>query len=195
MNIEDFKKINLKQKIFFSIFISFVFLFLLSFFVILPSIQSMIDITIETKSVKNILDMKMSRAVDHHTAVKNYQTVKSNIHLLDQIFIQKSDSLLFVDQLENIAEKNNVSQSANLINKNEEKKDFYSIIPLQVSVSGEEDDILNYLKDLEDLDYYINIKDVDITNNVIKGISNKQIAESISLGRSMVILADTFWIK
>jgi len=189
------KTISLKQKIFFSVFVFFLFLFVLSFFVIFPAFQNMSIISAETKMTKQDLDMRMSSVADYENSIKNYQTVKSQIYLLDDFFINEEESINFVDSLENIADNNNVLQNASLLTENKEIKNFYSIIPIQISVSGSLEDLLSYLKDLENLDYYINIKKLEIMENSMKNISNKNILESISSGKNLVITADTFWIN
>lgn len=190
-----FKKINIRKKIFFNIFWAVIFLFALSYFIILPDYRELKKISAETEDIKKNMEAQCEGMISQKNLIKDYQEAKSQIHLLDSFFIKKEDSDNFVDSLEELALKNNVRQNASLLTEGAIQKNFYSRVPLRISASGSVDDILNYLRDLEEFSYYLSISKVEISENNIKSVSGRNITESIEAGQSILVLADTFWLE
>ncbi len=88
---------------------------------------------------------------------RDYNTVKNDISEIGAIFVNNEQVLDVLSTLENIAQVHTLQQSITVVStpdKNAEKK-----LSLRVILTGSWDNSINYLKDVEQLSYYVRIGD------------------------------------
>ncbi|MCG2691067.1 hypothetical protein L6249_03335, partial [Candidatus Parcubacteria bacterium] len=119
-----------------------------------------------------------------------------DVEKLDRVFINQNQELAFITALEETANKNNINQNINLDLSSGAKNNKYDKIPLKLTTQGNFINQFNYLRDLERLNYYLNIKSLDLSAG--GGASaypplDKIIDYGSGANIKMVILADTYW--
>jgi len=189
LNDFDFK-LNTNKKIALNIIIFLVAVFLLLFFLILPTINDIKAIESEITIQMVELEKKYQRGQSLKKLAEHLKMIETQLDKLDQVFIDKEDQLLFITTLENIADASQVTQKINLIAEPEmEKGENYQKLPLQIFTQGDFVSQLKYLINLESLNYYINIKSLEL--NSAPSAGNGQ---NIGQGNiNMFIIADTYW--
>lgn len=111
----------------------------------------------------------------------DYSKIQNDIEKISQVFIPKKDTLQFITTLENIAAQNNVTQiiqveGINISDLEQGTKEVKSL-PIQLTLTGDFNSIVQYLNQLEALTYYINFNKLDLTgsgtsvNLIISGLT------------------------
>ncbi|MFH1866767.1 MAG: type 4a pilus biogenesis protein PilO [Patescibacteria group bacterium] len=94
--------------------------------------------------------------------VEQYQEIKSTISLLNSVYIKEGKELALIESLEQLAEQQSIDQDIKLAtidpNKNQGK-----LLPLQLTITGNFNDLITYLAGLESLSYYLNITTLRIS--------------------------------
>jgi Tfp pilus assembly protein PilO len=166
-------------------------------------VQAMNEIEVMKERIdqeKLSLEKSYIRGQKLRELAENLKTVEPDLAKLDSVFIKKEMALDFITALEGIAEKNGISQKINLANANRgnvKSKEKNETIPIQLSSTGSFYKEMMYLASLESLNYYINVKNIEISNSSFRGspsagISGVEGAESESIV-GIQILADTYW--
>lgn len=128
--------------------------------------------------------------------------IEPSLNKLNKIFIDSNKKLEFITTLEDVAQKNGVSQEITLSDQGEAGSGNSSQKHLLgMEVRGSFNDVVGYLADLENMDYYINIFDIDLSSsNRIAGGSSLLKAPGIDENDSgggpsliMKISAYTYW--
>ena len=94
---------------------------------------------------------------------KHTQTIKSEINILQEAWLNSGDELEFITDLESAAEKNNLQQVITFDNIKAIEKNGIKVIPLELQLSGSLENILIYLAQIEAFDYYINFQNIELT--------------------------------
>jgi Tfp pilus assembly protein PilO len=186
MNFKIFSKFNLKQKILASILIFIVFIFVIVYFTILPSVKDILIIKNDIYAQKVDLEKKYKKGQNLRSLTEKLTKAEERMYVLDQALVKSTDNLKFITTLEGIAEKNNVILKIN-IPKTEEANSVFYKIPIQIYSQGLIKDQIKYLIDLETLNFYLNVNSLEITS------SATQVAGGASV--SMFLTADTYWSK
>lgn len=185
-------KLSLEKKIILSIIFLVLFILSIIFFIILPAVKDIKDIRDDIDSQRIDLEKRYINGQNIRSLSEKLNKVESQIAILDQSFINKNCGLEFITTLEEIADKNKIVQKINLsaqINKND---DLYKKIPVQFFTQGNFLNQLNYLIDLEALNYYINIKSIEIISGNFKSLDPND-GDSNQSRVNMIIQADTYW--
>jgi Tfp pilus assembly protein PilO len=156
-----------------------------------------------TESIKRIkLDTEIQVArveKDYQTGkwlkerAENLKIIEPQLSELDKIFIKKDNSTDFITTLEKTAEKNSVTiepiTNSTFGAENKLEEGNYSQIPMQTKTRGYFSNQIGYLSNLEALNYYLNIKTLEIsTVNDDKAPSGE-----INKNLDMHIITDTYW--
>ena len=160
--------------------ISLIIIIGITYFVIIPSSQGLIDSKNKIEQLRISLEKKYIEGQSLRKMSESLKTIETELPNIDQMFIKKSDIIGFVTSLENIAIITNVNQRINLT---DEKGGNYQKNNLGLFVNGDFSSQINYLNKLETIDYYINIKSMEITR------------VSIINSLKMQIFSDTYWIN
>lgn len=182
MNIGAFAKINLKKKIIIIVAAILIIIVAATVFLIMPAIKNIKEIGENIKSRRLDAEEKYLKGRSLKALSNNLKKIEPEINNLDKIFIEQSQALELVTALEKIAEKNNVSQKINLATNQKVDYSDYQKMPLQILTHGNFINQLNYLINMENLNYYINIKILELASS---GAGSGDV--------SMLIFADTYW--
>ena len=191
MQLKGFIKLNLKKKIIITIITFFFFIFVIVYFIIIPSIRDIKNIKNEIEIQRIDLERKYLKGQNLRKMLEKLKKAEEKIHILDQVFISQNFGLEFIMTLEEIASKNNVTQKINLLSSSDPDDSLYKIIPIQLFSQGNFVRQLDYLVNLEILNYYINIKSLELSSNPKEILaSNEEVSQN---NVNMLISADTYW--
>jgi len=90
---------------------------------------------------------------------RDYNKIKNDIVNISRIFIDKEKILDLVDMLESIATNNSINQNINL--RNTDQLELSDSIIINITLTGNWSNIITYLGDLEKLDYYFTLDDLN----------------------------------
>ncbi len=195
MNLQIFKSTDSYKQIFsISLFFSVIFAALI-FFLLIPNIKKI------TQTRDNIIGQKIQMERDMinqrniSTLSKKIEEIEPQLNKLEQIFINKNRELEFITALEGIAQNNNISQNLQLNPASEDADKLYKKIPLTLKCQGEFKHIINYLTDLEALQYYVTINYLAFSSQ--KSSKSAQASGNNTAANNpivtMQIKADTYW--
>lgn len=191
MQLKGFIKLNLKKKIIITIITFFFFIFIIIYFIIIPSVRDIKNIKNEIEIQRTDLERKYLKGQNLRRMSEKLKKAEEKIHILDQVFISQNFGLEFITTLEEVASRNNVTQKINLLSSLDPDDSLYKIIPIQLFSQGNFVQQLGYLVNLEILNYYINIKSLELSSNPKKILtSNEEVSQN---NVNMLISADTYW--
>jgi len=153
---------NFKVKITISTIGVILIISLITVFIIIPTISDIKKISNPIYLERVDLEKKYLRGQLLKKTVSNFEEIKSQKNKLDTIFIKEGEELKFISTLEGIASLNSVDQTIELRVKDVEEKRGTKTFPLKITAKGSFAQVMNYLTDLEGLDYYLNISSVDL---------------------------------
>lgn len=186
MKEENLLQTNFKIKIILVIVFNILIIFGLVYLVILPAIDNLQQNKMMINDKKNELEVKSFQMVDIKSYFNEYKNIESQLFILDNILLNQEKSLNFINDLDQIAVKNNVIAKINLLQNKSKEISLYNRIPIVFSVEGDFSNLIKYLVDLETLDYYINIGSLEF------------VRDSMSDENSVIIMrisAYTYWEK
>ncbi len=196
MNLDNLTKINMKKRIFIVPAVFILFIAGLICFIILPTMKDIEETAAQIESQRTDLDKKYYKSKSAKQSTKSLKAIEGDVEKLDRVFINQNQELAFITALEETANKNNINQNINLDLSSGAKNNKYDKIPLKLTTQGNFINQFNYLRDLERLNYYLNIKSLDLSAG--GGASaypplDKIIDYGSGANIKMVILADTYW--
>ncbi|MBI5765672.1 type 4a pilus biogenesis protein PilO [Candidatus Falkowbacteria bacterium] len=130
---------------------------LIVLFIIYPTIWEIIAINTEIIQEKKELEEKLARGLNMNKINDALQEIEGTIKKLDSIFIKQNQELEFITQLENIAAVHGVALNINSDFNGQKIAERIKQISLQVNVSGDYMNILNFLQEVESLPNYYNL--------------------------------------
>ncbi|MBU0897947.1 MAG: type 4a pilus biogenesis protein PilO [Patescibacteria group bacterium] len=190
MKLINLPKINLLKKIIINLIIFLSIIFTLISFIILPTIKNINHIGSEIEIQKVDLEKKYIKTQNLKQISAELNKMEPMLSKLDQVFINKNNELDFITLTEKIATINNVYQKINLGSDQSIKNETYKKIPLQLSIQGDFINQLNYLISLESLNYYINIKSLELSKQEIDITNSKKLPLT---WLNLKLIADTYW--
>lgn len=196
MRLDNLIKINMKKRIFAVPAVFILLIACLIYFIILPAVKDIEETGAQIKSQRTELDKKYYKSKNARQSTKSLKAIEDDVEKLDRVFISQNQELAFITALEEIAVKNNINQNINLNLSSGGKNNKYGTIPLILTTQGNFINQFNYLRDLERLNYYLNIKSLNLSASGGAGAYSpldKTIKYSGGTGIKMVILADTYW--
>ena len=185
-------KLNLKKKIFVSIVIFVLIIGGLIYLVIIPTINDIKKMGEEIEAQRIDLEQKYIKGQSLRQLTENLKEIEPQLIMLDQIFIKQDYELEFITKLEDIAAQNNISQTISLDTAKINKEKSYQTLPLRLAARGNYKNMMNYLTNLEALDYYININSMDLSSASAKQSATPGEQTTFS-NISLVISANTYW--
>ncbi|MFC1703120.1 type 4a pilus biogenesis protein PilO [Patescibacteria group bacterium] len=100
----------------------------------------------------------------------NLNEIKGGVGSLTSVAIKEGEALQFVQALEEIATRNGVEQEIQLRTVNQtELSDWELEVPITIIVEGEYVGILNYMRELESLPYYIIVNSFNVSSTGVTG--------------------------
>ncbi len=191
MNLNGFKNLALKRKIIVNAILFLLVVGALTYFIVMPTIKDIKKMRQEIEAQKIDLEKKYLKGQNLKKLSGDLKKIEPEIERLDRVFINQNRALEFITTLEEKATRNNISQKINLANpQNMKENQLYKKMPLQISTEGEFLNQLNYLINLETLDYYINIKSLELSAAQSRPAGSEGNAGG---NMSVLISADTYW--
>jgi len=198
MNDSKYLKLNLKNKITASLIGFLIIILSLIYFIVIPTVNDIKAMGQTIEAQREDLEKKYIKGQSLKQLTENLSKIEPKLDLLNQIFINKNRELEFITSLENEANKNQVSQKINLSAPQKVENENFQKTSLQLITNGGFIKQLQYLMNLENLRYYINIKllELSLTADGEQLKANNQgalpaPAETNNL--NMYIDADTYW--
>ncbi len=150
-----------KKKIFFSVFLTIAIVFSCIYFGFFLGINDIKGKDEELELQARALKEKYKE--EEKIRKNNYKLreKKDKVETLNKGFINPKEVLKFITSLEDIATNNNINQEMNL-SEMEVENNVYQKKNINIITKGMASDQLNYLKELENLNYYLNIKSLEI---------------------------------
>lgn len=195
MKFKEFIQIKQGKKIII-INIVFVFLvFLISHFFILAYYGHIKELGDKIVTQK----MQLKNAVKEGRGVKELSKsmgeTKEDAEIIESIFISENNGLELVENLERIAQVNNIDQKLDLMVSSKKEMitagETYYVIPIKIVSKGQFSDQLKYLSEIESMEFYVNIKNIGMSSFS----SNSESSERKLDGIEIALLADTYWLK
>ncbi len=188
-SVSNIVKINLKNRIIIMI-IGFLTLFaLILFFIVIPTIHDILDMGQKIEEQRIDLEKKYIKGQNLRQLTTNLNKINSQLSKLEQIFISENRELEFITTLEGVANKNSVNQKINLGVQEDMPGYDYKKMTLQLLLQGNFTNIMNYLIGLESLEYYVNVKNIELTIGSLKQTLDTPQGAVIN----MFLLTETFW--
>lgn len=195
-------KTNYESKVFMHLGFTLAALAVLVYFGIMLPAQKMTTMKRQIETERANLEKNYERVSNLRQISEKLRLVEPQLAKLDDVFIKKEAALDFITSLEKVADNVGVSQKINLAGftggnvgaKSTTKSDT---VPIQLSSGGSFYREMLYLANLEALNYYINVKNLEISNSSYRGdtLSSNNGVESGSSDSivGIQILADTYW--
>jgi Tfp pilus assembly protein PilO len=198
MNGSKYLKINLKNKITISLAGFFIVILSLIYFIVIPTVREIKTMGDSIEAQREDLEKKYIKGQSLKKLNENLNKIEPKLELLDQIFINKDRELEFITSLENEANNNQINQKINLSALEKTENQNFKKTNLQLFTKGNFIKQLQYLADLEKLNYYINIKILELSPTAsgepAKTKSQDSLPSSIETNSlNMYIEADTYW--
>jgi Tfp pilus assembly protein PilO len=134
-------------------------------FGVLPLFSSVTDlgVTIHEENIK--LEKEKLIRTDYSSLVRQYTEIQENSKSLEQAFVAKRTSSILetIEHIESLANARNVAHTLTLDPIPEATDTATLLSSVTLTVEGSSDSIFLFLKDLEDLPFYININSLDLS--------------------------------
>lgn len=163
---------GIKRKIVITILIFIAITALIVYLIILPTVKQIRAISDAVYIERVDLEKKYQRGQLLRKTIEDFEKIRPKKDKLSSVFIMEGNELEFITALEQIAISHGIEQSLRLqpIDSSQDSKYYYPL-PLSISIDGEFTKILKYLKNLEQLNFYVNISSISINagekNNII----------------------------
>ncbi|MBU0707383.1 type 4a pilus biogenesis protein PilO [Patescibacteria group bacterium] len=158
-------------------------------FVVIPMQYSINDLNDQLNEKR--LDLAMAQQQSTHSSQQeNEPELQPMNDKLDDYFVSKNQFLEFVSSLENIAQENNIGINIT-INEFSDTDPLFDH-PLSLSLTGSYNNLINYIIDLESMDYYFNYNTINISSAIsLKEESMFKHAQSSTIKAD--ITGTTYW--
>lgn len=156
----------IKKKIISAVIVVLVFMALIIYFIILPTINDIKQISDTIYAERVDLEKKYLRGQLLKTTINEFEAVKPAQEKLTSVFIIEGKELEFITALEKIATLWGLDQNL-VLQPVQAKSGFSYAQPLEIKVKGDFVKILRYLNDLEKTKYYFNITSLSLNNDNI----------------------------
>jgi Tfp pilus assembly protein PilO len=157
---------------------------------IFPSAKNLQKIKSSVLAQKNNLEKGYIQGRNLRKTAEDLKMAEPYLEAINKMFINEEEVLSFVTTLAKTAENSGVTQRIILNSQIEKLNGTIQKIPLQLSSTGNFYQQMKLLKSLETLDYYINIKALEISGR--PGIP-VGLPEEDSGRIDMQLAADTYW--
>lgn len=166
-----------KNKFFINIGIILVFFSLIAVFIIYPAVVEISRVNKEITDERIKLEKKLALGLNIKKIIKDLEEIEGPAKQLDTIFIAKGTELDLVNQLELISNKHDVGLelSSDFIGKTLELG--ISQVEIQLIVTGEYRQIINFIKEVEEMNSYLNIKSINFSKK--RGTPSSQIVAQL----------------
>ena len=156
---------NIKKKIIFTSLICAVIIGAVIYFIIIPSIEDIKNIQNAVYLERLDLEERYQKGQSLRKSQEDFRNNKEKVRLLTSVFIQKGNELEFLNQLEKIAEDNKLVLEKKLSDPGEATyiNHGFKSLPLELNIGGDFSDMVNFLRQLETIDIYIDLGQLSLS--------------------------------
>ena len=129
-------------------------------FVILPTIKDIKKINQDIYKERVNLEKLYLRGQSLKKSREDYEKIKEEIKILNDVFYHQGEELKFITSLEQIANQHNIKQVINIKEvkkENEEPEANYAAMRIELQLTGTFPNIISYLDKVQNMDSYFNI--------------------------------------
>ncbi len=195
MSANFFNHSDYKIKLLTHVSLSAVLFVVLLYFGIISPASKIVDIKNNINSARADLENNYITGANLRILSESLKTVEGDLQKVNGIFVKKDEALDFITALESVADASGVQQKINLsaAGRNTSKTKTNETVVISLSSSGSFAEEMDYLSRLGALNYYINIKSLEIVNNSYE--QSSQILGDVGLSKQMnlQISAETYW--
>lgn len=159
----DIKKLDYRGKIFLTFGILILVMAAILVFIDIPAVKNIKKMKDEIEFQRVDLEKKYVKSQRLKKMVLSVGKIETEIARLNNIFVNENRQLEFITRLESTAQKNSLVQEINL-SKADTGTNGYKNSNLYIKASGNFDNLVNYLADLEAFEYYVNISDMELVS-------------------------------
>ena len=178
-----------KQKIIVAVVIVLILSGIISYFVVIPTINDIKKISNDVYLERLDLEKKYLKGQLLKKTMADFEKIQPEKNKLLGVFINEGKELDFITALEKISNQHNLEQTLKLGSKQDQGSSLYYILPLEITIKGKFSNTLKYLRDLERLNYYYNIN--AITTSVAQKNSLDSEISSLIIGKIYILLPTT----
>lgn len=191
-------KISIKKRLTASIVVFLSIVALLIGLLTIPAVNDIKKLRNEILNKKIELEETLVKEKNMSKLNEKIKIIEPKLEEFNNVYINENKELEFITTLEGVALKNNVKQTINLVTDSASDENGHKKIPLNLSVIGRFTSIMEYLTELEALNYYISIENFEISseNNSVDDGLLKISDEESSLKNDRVLLsisAFSYW--
>lgn len=150
---------------------------LLVFLLIFPSIRRIATLNQTIFKLQHDLELRYERTNNLRKSKINLSKVKQLTKELQTLFLEPNHELDFIVFLEQTARARHLEQNISLLNKQTIKQNKLTALTTQLQVTGNYQDVLAYLLDLEQASLAIQLGNITIAEGA-PNISNRQISKT-----------------
>ena len=171
--------ITSRKKIIFNVGAMIVSVLVIVCLIIFPTVRNIQKTTEETSKLRAYLEKQYQQSINARLTKQKVDEIKLESSSFSSYLFKAQYTLDFIQTLENMANKNKVSQSIN-------SSDLDKIAPgqnikLSITASGEYANVLKYLYDLENLPYFLNPDQISIAPAYSRENNSQQVNLSLIL--------------
>ncbi|MFH1291677.1 MAG: hypothetical protein ABIH87_00555 [bacterium] len=153
--------LNSSHKIFFSVSLLSLLAIVIIGFVIVPAVVNIKQTTNETYKLRVGVEKKYNDSLKSRLTKKKIEDIKQNSIDFSTYLFKSTHGLKLIQLLETMASNNQVNQKINLTTLDNIKAQGQ--VKINLTISGDFQDILNYIHELEASDYFLNIENIRLT--------------------------------
>lgn len=155
-----------EKKVLSSIGVGFLLAGLIIVSILIPTVRSVQQANRQVYELRLYLEKKHYRSVQARSAIKQIEQIKDSMIGLEKYLYKKGDALKLITLLEDLSNRHAVTQkivSSNLDSPTNVR------VAMHLNLTGRYHDILEYLRDLEQSDYFIAINRLYLSSFVDRG--------------------------
>lgn len=154
MILDQTKKIIILVCIFLLLFVGIVLV------ILVPTLINIKKTSAESYKLRLILEQKYEQSLHSRVTKQRLAEVKETIADFDDFIFRSGDELKLITFLESLANKHNLNQT--ITSSNLDKLGADRLAQISMNLTGNYDDVLQYITDLESSKYFISIEQMRI---------------------------------
>jgi len=168
--------LNSTHKIILNTVVLFLAAIFIIFGVISPTTKRINETTKNIYGLRALMEKKYQQSMRSRLTKSKIEQIKEETSTYPTYLFHVRDTLKLIQDLENIAKKNNTEQK--IKSSNLDKITTQDKVNINLDITGKYMDLLNHLHDLEMINYFFNIEELRLAPQIT---NNKKISNNASL--------------
>jgi len=179
----------IKKKLIVVVLIVLITLLVISICIIYPATKKISGLKQNIENIQVELEQKYLNSQKLRRTMRELAEISDKVKMFEQVMVKPGDELKIITELENLATKNNINQALNVAFNDKGKAPLNKFYQLSFINNGLFEDHIKYLQDLENLPYYVIIKNIKFEKRKSSAVSTQK--DPITLTFSAIIYAET----